>query len=80
MPDCSSHANLAADYFESARASSNKKRLLDATVIAWSKYLDLTRGLLRSGLDADEAVAAAESQLEAAQAQEHKSGHCSRPI
>ncbi len=66
-------ANLAADYFE-LRGVEEQKRLFDATVIAWSKYLDLTRGLLRSGLDADEAVAAAESQLEAAQAQETNLG------
>jgi NodT family efflux transporter outer membrane factor (OMF) lipoprotein len=62
------HANLAADYFD-LRGVEQQERLLGATVIAWSRYLDLTRGLLRSGLDADEAVAAAESQLEAAQAQ-----------
>jgi NodT family efflux transporter outer membrane factor (OMF) lipoprotein len=66
-------ANLAADYFE-LRSVEEQKRLLDATVIAWSKYLDLTRGLLKGGLDADEAVAAAESQLEAAQAQDTNLG------
>jgi len=68
-----SHASLASDYFE-LRGVEEQKRLLDATVIAWSKYLDLTRGLLKGGLDADEAVAAAESQLEAAQAQDTNLG------
>ena len=49
--------------------TSEQKRLLDATVVAWARYLELSRGLLRVGLTGDEAVAAAESQLEAAQAQ-----------
>ena len=62
------HANLAADYFN-LRGVEQQERLLDATVIAWSRYLDLSRDLLKSGLNGDEAVAAAESQLEAAQAQ-----------
>ncbi len=67
------HASLAADYF-SLRGVEQQERVLNATVIAWSKYLDLTRGLLKSGLDGDEAVAAAESQLQAAQAQETNLG------
>ncbi len=62
------HANLAADYFE-LRGVEEQKRLLDATVIAWGRYLELSRGLLRAGLSGDEAIAAAESQLEAARAQ-----------
>jgi NodT family efflux transporter outer membrane factor (OMF) lipoprotein len=62
------HANLAADYFE-LRGVEAQRRLLDATVIAWGRYLELSRGLLRAGLSGDEAIAAAESQLEAAQAQ-----------
>lgn len=68
-----SHASLAADYFE-LRGIEEQKRLLDATVVAWSRYLDLTRGLLKSGLENDEAVAAAESQLEAAQAEDTNLG------
>ena len=40
-------ANLAADYFD-LRGVEEQKRLFDATVIAWSKYLDLTRGLLKA--------------------------------
>ena len=67
------HANLAADYFE-LRGVEEQKRLLDATVIAWARYLELSRGLLRVGLAGDEAIAAAESQLEAAQAQDTNLG------
>ena len=67
------HANLATDYF-ALRGVEEQKRLLDATVIAWAKYLELSRGLLRVGLAGDEAIAAAESQLEAAQAQDTNLG------
>ncbi|HTZ57406.1 MAG TPA: efflux transporter outer membrane subunit [Acidobacteriaceae bacterium] len=67
------HANLAADYFQ-MRGVEQQKRVLDATVIAWQKYLDLVRDLRKSGLETDEAVAAAESQLEAAQAQDTNLG------
>ena len=62
------HANLAADYFQ-LRGIEQQEGILEATVVAWKNYLDLTKGLYKSGLDADEALAAAESQLEAAQAQ-----------
>ena len=61
-------ADLAADYFQ-LRGVEAQKDLLDSTLVAWQKYLDLTRNLMKSGLATDEAVAAAESQLEAAQAQ-----------
>ncbi len=67
------HANLAADYFQ-LRGVEAQKQIQDATIVAWKSYLDLTRGLYKSGLDADEAVAAAESQLEAAQAQDTNLG------
>ena len=67
------HANLAADYFE-LRGVEQQKVLFDSTVIAWNRYLELSRGLLRAGLSGDEAIAAAESQLEAAQAQDTNLG------
>lgn len=63
------HANLAADYFQ-LRGVEQQKRILDATVGAWDKYLDLTRALCKSGLGQDEALAAAESELKATQAQD----------
>ena len=67
------HADLAADYFQ-LRGVEAQKTLLDETIIAWRRYLDLTRGLLQSGLATDEAVAASESQLAAAQAQDTNLG------
>ena len=63
------HASLTTGYFQLRRVE-QQKRILNATVTAWKNYLDLTRGLATSGLANDETLAAAESQLEAAQAQE----------
>lgn len=67
------HADLAADYFQ-LRGIEAQKEILDSTIVAWRRYLDLTRGLMKSGLATDEALAAAESQLEAAQAQDTNIG------
>jgi len=63
------HANLAGDYFE-LRNSEAQLQLLKDTIASWQSYLDLTRGLHKSGLESEEAVAAAESQLKSTQAQE----------
>jgi NodT family efflux transporter outer membrane factor (OMF) lipoprotein len=62
-------ADLAADYYE-LRAQESLKRLLDAVVAADQEALDLTVDLCAAGMDADEAVAQAEAQLKAAQAQD----------
>jgi NodT family efflux transporter outer membrane factor (OMF) lipoprotein len=43
---------------------------LDSTVIAFQQTLDLTRALYETGIGAEEAVAQAETQLEATQAQD----------
>lgn len=67
-------AELAADYYE-LRAQDNLKRVLDATVRAYQEALDLTRNLSDAGLDSDQAVAQAESQLQAAQAQDTNLGN-----
>lgn len=67
------HAELAIDYFQ-LRGVEEQKRILDATVKSYRDYLDLVRGLYKSGLDADEALAAAESQLKAAEAQDTNLG------
>ncbi|HTV03891.1 MAG TPA: efflux transporter outer membrane subunit [Acidobacteriaceae bacterium] len=67
------HANLAADYFD-LRGVEAQKRVLDATVASWQSYLELTQDLCKSGLSNDEALAAAESQLKAAQAQDTNLG------
>ncbi len=62
-------AELAADYFE-LRGQDSLKELLDATVVAYQQSVDLTRSQYKAGLSSDEAVAQAEAQLEAVQAQD----------
>jgi len=67
------HAELAADYFE-LRAQDSLKELLDSKVNAYQDALNLTRTQYRAGLGTDEAVAQAEAQLRAAQAQDTNLG------
>jgi NodT family efflux transporter outer membrane factor (OMF) lipoprotein len=62
-------AELAADYYE-LRAQDSLKQLLDSTVAAYQDAVDLNQGLYRAGVGSDEAVAQAEAQLKAAQAQD----------
>jgi NodT family efflux transporter outer membrane factor (OMF) lipoprotein len=69
----SAQSDLATDYYE-LRAQDALKQLLDSTVNAYQEALDLNRDLLTSGLGADEAVAQAEAQLKATQAQDTNLG------
>lgn len=69
----SMHAELAADYFL-LRGQDNLKQLLDSTVTAYQQSLDLTNVLYQTGIDSDEAVAQAETQLQSAQAQDTNVG------
>ena len=62
-------ADVAADYFQ-LRGQDALKQLLDSTVVAYQQSLDLTRALYETGIGTDEAVAQAETQLEATQAQD----------
>ena len=62
-------ADIAADYFQ-LRGQDALKELLDSTVIAFQQTLDLTRALYETGIGTEEAVAQAETQLEATQAQD----------
>jgi NodT family efflux transporter outer membrane factor (OMF) lipoprotein len=62
-------AELAADYFQ-LRGQDALKELLGATVSAYRQTLDLTRALYDTGIDTEEAVAQAETQLEATLAQQ----------
>jgi NodT family efflux transporter outer membrane factor (OMF) lipoprotein len=62
-------ADVAADYFQ-LRGQDALKQLLDSTVVAFGQSLDLTRALYETGIGSDEAVAQAETQLEATQAQD----------
>lgn len=69
----SAQSDLAGDYYE-LRAQDALKQVLDSTVAAYTETLELTHNLYRAGLDSDEAVAQAESQLQAAQAQDTNVG------
>jgi NodT family efflux transporter outer membrane factor (OMF) lipoprotein len=60
-------AEVAIDYFQ-LRGQDALKQLLDSTVAAYQQTLDLTKSLYDTGIDSDEAVAQAETQLEATQA------------
>src|SRR5208337_2330367 len=60
-------AELAVDYFQ-LRGQDALKQLLDSTVVAYEESLKLTKALYETGIDSDEAVAQAETQLEAARA------------
>lgn len=62
-------ADVAVDYFQ-LRGQDALKQLLDSTVVAYQQSLDLTRALYETGIDNEEAVAQAETQLESTQAQE----------
>jgi NodT family efflux transporter outer membrane factor (OMF) lipoprotein len=66
-------AELAVDYYE-LRAQDSMKELLDSTVEAYQAAFELTRSQYRAGLTSDEAVAQAEAQLKAAQAQDTNLG------
>jgi NodT family efflux transporter outer membrane factor (OMF) lipoprotein len=65
----SEQAELAVDYYE-LRAQDALKQLLDSTVVAYQETLDLTQSQYRAGLSNDEAVAQAEAQLRASQAED----------
>jgi NodT family efflux transporter outer membrane factor (OMF) lipoprotein len=62
-------AEVAADYFQ-LRGQDALKELLDSTVVAYQQSLDLTTALYETGIDSEEAVAQAETQLEATKAQD----------
>ena len=69
----SQQAELAVDYYE-LRAQDSLKEILDSTVTAYQDALSLTQSQYRAGLSNDEAVAQAEAQLRAAQAQDTNLG------
>jgi len=60
---------VAVDYFE-IRTQDALKQLFDQTVAAYQDSLELTQIQFNAGIAADEAVAQAETQLEATQAQD----------
>src|SRR5207302_882409 len=62
-------AEVATNYFE-IRAQDALKQLFDETVAAYRDSLELTQLQFNAGIASDEAVAQAETQLEATQAQD----------
>jgi NodT family efflux transporter outer membrane factor (OMF) lipoprotein len=64
----SAQATLATDYFE-LRAADETKRLFDATVADYTRSLEIVRNQYAAGVAAKSDVAAAETQLQQAQAQ-----------
>jgi NodT family efflux transporter outer membrane factor (OMF) lipoprotein len=66
-------AEVAVDYFE-IRAQDAQKELLDETVKAYENSLDLTRARFETGIDNEESVAQAETQLDTAKAQDTNLG------
>ena len=66
-------AELAVDYYQ-LRTQDSLKQLLDATVVAYQQSLQVNQALYETGLGGEEAVAQAEVQLQAAQAQDSNLG------
>jgi NodT family efflux transporter outer membrane factor (OMF) lipoprotein len=66
-------AEVAVDYFN-LRSQDAQKQLLDETVKAYQDSLDLTKALYETGIDNQEAVAQAETQLDTAKAQDTNLG------
>jgi NodT family efflux transporter outer membrane factor (OMF) lipoprotein len=69
----SMQADVAVDYFE-LRSQDSLKQLLDSTVDAYKESLRLTQVLYQTGINNDESVAQAETQLESTQAQDTNVG------
>jgi len=65
----STQSTLAQDYFQ-LRVADEQRRILEGTVIDYQASLHLVQTLFNNGLDSDEDVASAETQLESAVAQE----------
>lgn len=66
-------ADLAVDYFQ-LRSQDALKKLLDSTVQAYKESVDLTQALYETGIDSQESVLQAQTQLATAQAQDTNIG------
>jgi NodT family efflux transporter outer membrane factor (OMF) lipoprotein len=66
-------ANLASDYY-TLRGQDTLKAILDATVEADQKSVDLTRILFQTGIDSEEDVSEAQTQLATVRAQDSNVG------
>jgi len=63
------HAEMAIDYFE-LRSADAQKRLLDETMVAYQRALELTQNRFDGGLSSRAEVAQARTQLETTRAQD----------
>jgi len=61
-------AQLAVAYFQ-LRSQDSLREVLDATVVAYRESSKLTRALFETGIDSEESVAEAETQLDSTEAQ-----------
>jgi NodT family efflux transporter outer membrane factor (OMF) lipoprotein len=61
----STQSTLAQDYFQ-LRVADEQRRLLDVTVVDYRENLKLVKNLFDNGLDSDEDVASAQTQLNSA--------------
>ena len=68
MVRLSTQAELAMDYFQ-LRGIDADRKLLDETIVAYQKALDLTRSLFKGGAASNADVVQAEAQLKTTQAQ-----------
>ena len=66
-------AEVAVDYYN-LRSQDAQKQLLDQTVKAYQDALDLTKALYETGIDSEESVAQAQTQLDTARAQDTNLG------
>jgi NodT family efflux transporter outer membrane factor (OMF) lipoprotein len=62
-------AQVAIDYYQ-LRSQDALKQLLDSTVVAYRQSLELTQVLYETGIDSQEAVSQAQTQLQSTQAQD----------
>ena len=70
----SAQADSALDYW-SLRVQDALVQVLDASVVTYQESLDITRARFVGGLESDEAVAQAETQLRSTQAQATNLGY-----
>jgi NodT family efflux transporter outer membrane factor (OMF) lipoprotein len=66
-------SELAVDYFN-LRGQDTLKQLLESTVTAYEQYLELTKALYETGIDSQESVAQAQTQLQTTQAEDTNLG------